>query len=69
MSGTFARIKQEAASTSPVEQVPNLGEQAYCTPGPDAAVTVLKRWYYLTAVTDTCAQAQRLASALLTKLG
>ncbi|MCV6962627.1 hypothetical protein BST27_26425 [Mycobacterium intermedium] len=69
VSGTFTRIRQEAATTNAVEQIPNLGEQAFCTPGPYATVTVLKRWYYLTAVADTCAQAQRLAGALPAKLG
>lgn len=69
VSAAFSRIRQDTASTNRIEQIANLGDQAYCTPDPSATVTVLSRWYYLTVTADTCAQAQRLANTLLTRLG
>jgi hypothetical protein len=61
----FATNKQTAG---PVQDIPGLGDQAFCFVGPLATVDVLKSWVYLTVEADTCPQAQRLAAMLLTKV-
>jgi hypothetical protein len=61
----FATNKQTAG---PVQNVPGLGDQAFCFVAPPATVDVLKGWIYLTVVADSCVQAQTLAGILLAKI-
>jgi hypothetical protein len=66
VSGAFDEHKRQTAGpTQPI----TLDDHSYCVPGPFATVRVLRRWIYLTVVSDTCPQAQKLAGTLLTKLG
>ncbi|OBK42481.1 hypothetical protein A5657_07660 [Mycobacterium kubicae] len=66
VSGVFATNRQQAIG--PIQPLAGLGEQAFCLPGPFSTVQVLKRWFQVTVVADTCPQAQQLAGTLLTKL-
>jgi hypothetical protein len=61
----FATNKQTAG---PVENIPGLGDQAFCFVAPPATVDVLKGWIYLTVGADSCVQAQTLAGMLLAKI-
>lgn len=61
----FATNKQTAAQ---VQNIPGLGDQAFCFMAPPATVDVLKSWIYLTVVADSCVQAQTLAGILLAKI-
>jgi len=61
----FATNKQTAG---PVQNVPGLGDQAFCFVAPPATVDVLKGWVYLTVAADSCVQAQTLAGMLLSKV-
>jgi hypothetical protein len=61
----FATNKQTAG---PVQNIPGLGDQAFCFGAPPATVDVLKGWIYLTVVADSCVQAQTLAGMLLAKI-
>jgi hypothetical protein len=65
VSGAFTTNKQQ--SIGEVQPVA-LGDHAFCLPGPFALVHVLKRWFYLTVVADTCPQTEKLAGTLLAKL-
>jgi hypothetical protein len=51
-----------------VQNIPGLGDQAFCFVAPPATVDVLKGWIYLTVVADSCVQAQTLAGMLLAKI-
>jgi hypothetical protein len=61
----FATNKQTAGS---VQNIPGLGDQAFCFVAPPATVDVLKGWIYLTVGADSCVQAQTLAGMLLAKI-
>ena len=61
----FAVNKQSAGQ---VQNVPGLGDQAFCFVAPPATVDVLKGWIYLIVGAGTCAQAQTLAGMLLAKV-
>ncbi|HZC91680.1 MAG TPA: hypothetical protein VE400_13685 [Mycobacterium sp.] len=61
----FATNKQTAGQ---VQNVPGLGDQAFCFVAPPATVDVLKGWIYLTVGADSCVQAQTLAGMLLAKI-
>ncbi|HME76195.1 MAG TPA: hypothetical protein VKI00_11255 [Mycobacterium sp.] len=61
----FATNKQTAGQ---VQNIPGLGDQAFCFVAPPATVDVLKGWIYLTVVADSCEQAQTLAGILLAKI-
>ena len=61
----FATNKQTAGH---VQNIPGLGDQAFCFVAPRATVDVLKGWIYLTVVADSCVQAQTLAGLLLAKV-
>jgi hypothetical protein len=62
----FATNKQTAGQ---VQDIPGLGDRAFCFVAPPATVDVLKGWIYLTVVADSCVQAQTLAGMLLAKIG
>jgi len=62
----FATNKQTAGQ---VQDIPGLGDQAFCFVAPPATVDVLKGWIYLTVAADSCVQAQTLAGMLLAKIG
>lgn len=51
-----------------VQNIPGLGDQAFCFVAPPATVDVLKGWIYLIVVADSCVQAQTLAGMLLAKI-
>jgi hypothetical protein len=61
----FAVNKQSAGH---VQNVPGLGDQAFCFVAPPATVDVLKGWIYLIVGADSCVQAQTLAGMLLAKV-
>jgi hypothetical protein len=61
----FAANKQTAGQ---VQNIPGLGDQAFCFVAPPATVDVLKGWIYLTVVADSCVQAKTLAGMLLAKI-
>ena len=61
----FATNKQTAGQA---QNIPGLGDQAFCFVTPPATVDVLKGWIYLTVVADSCVQAQTLAGMLLAKI-
>jgi hypothetical protein len=61
----FATNKQTAGQ---VQNIPGLGDQAFCFVTPPATVDVLEGWIYLTVAADSCAQAQTLAGMLLAKI-
>ena len=61
----FVANKQTAGQ---VQNIPGLGDQAFCFVAPPATVDVLKGWIYLTVVADSCVQAQTLAGMLLAKI-
>jgi hypothetical protein len=61
----FAVNKQSAGQ---VQNVPGLGDQAFCFVAPPATVDVLKGWIYLIVGAGSCAQAQTLAGMLLAKV-
>ena len=61
----FATNKRTAGH---VQNIPGLGDQAFCFVAPPATVDVLKGWIYLTVVADSCVQAQTLAGLLLAKV-
>ena len=61
----FATNRQTAGQ---VQDVPGLGDRAFCFVAPPATVDVLKGWIYLTVVADSCVQAQTLAGMLLAKI-
>jgi predicted small secreted protein len=61
----FATNKQTAGQA---QNIPGLGEQAFCFVTPPATVDVLKGWIYLTVAADSCVQAQTLAGMLLAKI-
>jgi hypothetical protein len=61
----FAVNKQSAGK---VQNVPGLGDQAFCFVAPPATVDVLKGWIYLIVGADSCVQAQTLAGMLLAKV-
>jgi hypothetical protein len=61
----FATNKQTAGQ---VQDIPGLGDQAFCFVAPPATVDVLKGWSYLTVSADSCVQAQTLAGMLLAKI-
>jgi hypothetical protein len=61
----FATNKQTAGQ---VQDIPGLGDQAFCFVAPPATVDVLKSWIYLTVGADSCVQAQTLAGMLLAKI-
>jgi hypothetical protein len=61
----FATNKQTAGQ---VQNIPGLGDQAFCFVAPTATVDVLKGWIYLTVGADSCVQAQTLAGMLLAKI-
>ena len=61
----FAANKQTAGQ---VQNIPGLGDQAFCFVAPPATVDVLKGWIYLTVGADSCVQAQTLAGMLLAKI-
>jgi hypothetical protein len=61
----FAVNKQSAGQ---VQNVPGLGDQAFCFVAPPATVDVLKGWIYLIVGADSCAHAQTLAGMLLAKV-
>jgi hypothetical protein len=61
----FATNKQTAGQ---VQNIPGLGDQAFCFVAPPATVDVLKGWIYLTVGADSCVQAQTLAGMLLAKI-
>jgi hypothetical protein len=61
----FATNKQTAGQ---VQDIPGLGDQAFCFVAPPATVDVLKGWIYLIVGADSCVQAQTLAGMLLAKI-
>jgi hypothetical protein len=61
----FVVNKQSAGQ---VQNVPGLGDQAFCFVAPPATVDVLKGWIYLIVGAGSCAQAQTLAGMLLAKV-
>lgn len=61
----FAVNRQSAGN---VQNVPGLGDQAFCFVAPPATVDVLKGWIYLIVGADSCVQAQTLAGMLLAKV-
>jgi hypothetical protein len=61
----FATNKQTAGH---IQDIPGLGDQAFCFVAPPATVDVLKGWIYLTVGADSCVQAQTLAGMLLAKI-
>jgi hypothetical protein len=61
----FATNKQTAGQ---VQDIPGLGDQAFCFVAPPATVDVLKGWIYLTVGADSCVQAQTLAGMLMAKI-
>jgi hypothetical protein len=61
----FAVNKQSAGN---VQNVPGLGDRAFCFVAPPATVDVLKGWIYLIVGADSCVQAQTLAGMLLAKV-
>jgi hypothetical protein len=61
----FAANKQTAGQ---LQDIPGLGDQAFCFVAPPATVDVLRGWIYLTVGADSCVQAQTLAGMLLAKL-
>jgi predicted small secreted protein len=61
----FATNRQTAGQ---VQDVPGLGDRAFCFVAPPATVDVLNGWIYLTVVADSCVQAQTLAGMLLAKI-
>jgi hypothetical protein len=61
----FVVNKQSAGA---VQNVPGLGDQAFCFVAPPATVDVLKGWIYLIVGAGSCAQAQTLAGMLLAKV-
>jgi hypothetical protein len=61
----FATNKQTAGQ---VQNIPGLGDQAFCFVAPPATVDVLKGWIYLIVVADSCVPAQTLAGMLLAKI-
>ena len=61
----FAVNKQSAGQ---VQNVPGLGDQAFCFVAPPATVDVLKGWIYLIVGAGSCVQAQTLAAMLLAKV-
>lgn len=61
----FGVNKQSAGN---VQNVPALGDQAFCFVAPPATVDVLKGWVYLIVGADSCVQAQTLAGMLLAKV-
>jgi hypothetical protein len=61
----FATNKQTAGQ---VQDIPGLGDQAFCFVAPPATVDVLRGWIYLTVGADSCVQAQTLAGMLLAKM-
>jgi hypothetical protein len=64
-SNGFAVNKQSAGN---VQNVPGLGDQAFCFVAPPATVDVLKGWIYLIVGADSCVHAQTLAGMLLAKV-
>lgn len=61
----FATNQQTAGQ---VQDIPGLGDQAFCFVAPPATVDVLRGWIYLTVGADSCVQAQTLAGMLLAKI-
>ncbi|HEY1839136.1 MAG TPA: hypothetical protein VGG53_02740 [Mycobacterium sp.] len=61
----FLANKQSAGE---VQNIPGLGDQAFCFVAPPATVDVLKGWIYLIVGAGTCVQAQTLAAMLLAKI-
>jgi hypothetical protein len=61
----FAANKQTAGRA---QDIPGLGDQAFCFVAPPATVDVLSGWIYLTVGADSCVQAQTLAGMLLAKM-
>ena len=61
----FVANKQTAGQ---VQNIPGLGDQAFCFMAPPATVDVLKGWIYLIVGADSCVQAQTLAGMLLAKI-
>jgi hypothetical protein len=61
----FATNKQTADH---IQDITDLGDQAFCFVAPPATVDVLKGWIYLTVGADSCVQAQTLAGMLLAKI-
>jgi hypothetical protein len=61
----FATNKQTAGQ---IQNIPGLGDQAFCFVAPPANVDVLRGWIYLTVAADSCVQAQTLAGMLLAKI-
>ena len=61
----FVTNKQTAGQ---VQDIPGLGDRAFCFVAPPATVDVLKGWIYLTVGADSCVQAQTLAGMLLAKI-
>ena len=61
----FTTNKQTAGQ---LEDIPGLGDQAFCFVAPPATVDVLRGWIYLTVGADSCVQAQTLAGMLLAKM-
>ena len=61
----FLANKQSAGQ---VQNVPGLGDQAFCFVAPPATVDVIKGWIYLIVGAESCVQAQTLAGMLLAKI-
>jgi hypothetical protein len=61
----FVANKQTAGQ---VQNIPGLGDQAFCFVAPPATVDLLKGWIYLIVGADSCVQAQTLAGMLLAKI-
>jgi hypothetical protein len=61
----FLANKQSAGQ---VQNVPGLGDHAFCFMAPPATVDVLKGWIYLIVSAENCSQAQTLAAMLLAKI-
>ena len=61
----FQANKQSAGQ---VQNVPGLGDQAFCFVAPPATVDVIKGWVYLIVGAESCKQAQTLAGMLLAKI-
>lgn len=61
----FATNKQTAGQ---LQDIPGLGDQAFCFVAPPATVDVLRGWIYVTVAADSCVQAQTLAGMLLAKI-
>jgi hypothetical protein len=61
----YAANKQTAGQA---QNIPGLGDQAFCFVAPPATVDVLKGWVYMIVGADSCVQAQTLAGMLLAKI-